>query len=199
MADPLKTAKKEKKGTKKRGYLIGGTALVLTLALCAAVILYWDYIVRVRQFGYLGVFIINIFAGVTVIVPVPGLLIVFTMGSVLHPAIVGACAGLGEAIGSIIIYLTGYSGRGAFKTLNHSFTSRFEGWIHRRGSIAVFLMSAIINPLFYPFTAMAGMMRFGLVRFFFFCWAGKTVKGMAVAYIGYLGLGSILRAVGIGV
>jgi membrane protein DedA with SNARE-associated domain len=199
MEDSLKIAEKGEKDSKKRGYLVGCAALVFAIALCAAVVYYWDYIDRVGQYGYLGVFIINIFAGVTIIVPVPGLLIVFTMGSVLHPAIVGACAGLGEAIGSIIIYLTGYGGRGALKTLNHKYTNRFEEWIHRRGSIAVFLMSAIINPLFYPFTAVAGMMRFGLVRFFFSCWAGKTIKGMAVAYIGYFGLGSILRAIGIGV
>jgi len=42
-------------------------------------------------------------------------------------------------------------------------------------------------------------MHFGLPKFFFVCWAGKTVKGMAVAYPGYYGLGSILRWTGIGV
>jgi hypothetical protein len=60
-------------------------------------------------------------------------------------------------------------------------------------------MSAIINPFFFPFTAVAGVVRFGLIKFFLLCWAGKTIKGMAIAYVGYFGLGSLLRWIGIGV
>jgi membrane protein DedA with SNARE-associated domain len=41
------------------------------------------------------------------------------------------------------------------------------------------------------------MLRFGWVRFFFATWAGRTVKGMALAYLGYFGLGSILRWLGV--
>jgi membrane protein DedA with SNARE-associated domain len=130
------------------------------------------------------------------------LLVVFTLGSILEPAIVGALAGLGEAIGSIAVYLTGYGGHRAIKkleTIDHRLTPKFERWIHRRGSIAVFLMSSIINPLFFPFVAVAGAMHFSLTKFFFLCWAGKTIKGIGVAYLGFYGLGSVLRLIGIGV
>lgn len=193
----ITTEATKKKGSKKREYLISVVSLTITVALCVAVVVYWDFINQAQQFGYLGVFIISIFAGGTIVVPVPGLLVVFTMGSVLQPAIVGAAAGIGEAIGSITIYLTGHGGHSALKTINHGFTDRLERLIRRRGSIAVFLMSAIINPLFYPFTAVAGMLRFGLVRFFLLCWAGKTIKGMFIAYVGYFGLGSLLRWIGV--
>jgi hypothetical protein len=60
-------------------------------------------------------------------------------------------------------------------------------------------MSAEIDPLFYTFTAVAGMMSLDWPDFSFFCRAGKTVKGIADACIVYSGLGSILRSVGIGV
>ena len=188
--------------TKKREYVIGIIGLVLTLALCVLVILNWDWIHRAARYGYIGVFVINILAGATTLVPIPGLLVVFTMGSVLHPAIVGAAAGLGEAIGSIIIYITGYGGQSAIRKLekvDSRFTTKFESLLQRRGSAAVFLMSSIVNPLFFPFTALAGALHFGLVKFFVLCWAGKTVKGMGVAYLGYYGLGSLLRWTGIGV
>ena len=188
-----------KQSSKKKEYLTGGIALTTTVALCVAVVVYWDYVLQAQQYGYLGVFIISIFAGGTIVVPVPGLLVVFTMGSVLQPAIVGAIAGLGEAVGSVTIYLTGYGGHSTLKTINHNVTTKFENWIRRRGSLAVFFMSAIINPLYYPFSAIAGMLRFGLVRFFFLALAGKTVKNITVAYLGYLGLGSLLRWIGIGV
>ncbi len=183
--------------SRKREYIIGGVALALTVACCVAVVFYWDYVRQAQHYGYFGVFVISILAGATVLVPIPGILIVFTLGSVLHPALIGVVSGLGEAIGSIGIYLSGYSGRKAVQKLPPEFFGKFSDWIQRRGEMAVFLMSAILNPLFYPFTAIAGMLRFGLVKFFFLCWGGKTVKNMAIAYAGYFGLRSILRWAGV--
>ena len=69
--------------------------------------------------------------------------------------------------------------------------------MQRRGSLTVFLMSAITNPLFYPFALTVGTLRFGLAKFFLLCWAGKTVKGIAIAHIGYFGLGYLLRWIGV--
>ena len=183
--------------SRKKEYIIGALALALTIACCVAVVVYWDYVKQVQQYGYIGAFLISILAGATVLVPIPGILVVFTLGSVLNPALVGIVSGMGEAVGSIGIYLSGWGGQRAVENLNnHRFFEKFSDWIRRRGEIAVFLMSAILNPLFYPFTAIAGMLRFGLVKFFFLCWAGKAIKNMAIAYLGYLGLRSILRWVG---
>ncbi len=183
--------------SRKREYIIGGVALALTVACCVAVVFYWDYVRQAQHYGYFGVFVISILAGATVLVPIPGILIVFTLGSVLHPALIGVVSGLGEAVGSIGIYLSGYSGRKAVQKLPPEFFGKFSDWIQRRGEMAVFLMSAILNPLFYPFTAIAGMLRFGLVKFFFLCWGGKALKNMVIAYAGYFGLRSILRWAGV--
>lgn len=182
--------------SRKKEYIIAGVALALTIACCVAVVFYWEYVRQAQQYGYFGAFVISILAGATVFVPIPGILVVFTLGSVLNPAIVGIVSGLGEAVGSIGIYLSGYGGQKAVQNLNHKVFDKFSDWIRRRGEIAVFLMSAILNPLFYPFAAIAGMLRFGLVKFFFLCWGGKAVKNMAIAYLGYFGLRSILRWVG---
>jgi membrane protein DedA with SNARE-associated domain len=186
----------EKRSSRKREYIIGGLALALTIALCVTVVLYWDYIRQAEQYGYFGAFVISVLAGATVFVPIPGILVVFTLGSVLNPALVGVVSGLGEAVGSIGIYLSGWGGQKAVQNLNQKFVNRFVDWIRQRGEIAVFLMSAILNPLFYPFTAIAGMLRFGLVKFFFLCWAGKSIKNTVIAYLGYFGLRSVLRWVG---
>ena len=186
-----------KRESRKREYIIGGVALALTIASCVAVVVYWDYVSQASHYGYFGAFVISILAGATVFVPIPGVLVVFTLGSVLNPALVGIVTGLGEAIGSIGVYLSGWSGQKAIQNLNHKFVGRFIDWIRRRGEIAVFLMSAVLNPLFYPFTALAGMLRFGLVKFFFLCWAGKAIKNTAIAYLGYFGLRSILKWAGV--
>lgn len=197
MTKPQESAAVGKKKLAKKEYIIGGLSLAITILACLAVVYYWEYIGRVQHYGYVGVFIISIFAGGTVLVPIPGILVVFTLGSILNPAIVGALAGLGEAAGSMGVYFTGYGGRLIFRNANHGLYTRLSGWLQRHGSKAVFINSAIFNPLFYPFTAIAGMLRFGVFKFFLLCWAGKTFKGMIVAYLGYFGLRSILRWLGL--
>ena len=199
MDESQTAATDDRRRFRKREVLVSVAALIVTIALGVAFIAYWENISRAQNYGYLGVFIINIFAGAVVVVPVPGIIVVFALGSKLNPVLVGAAAGLGEAIGGLTIYLAGYGGHRAIKSINSRITYKFEDWIQRRGSVAIFLMSAVINPLYYPFIAVAGMMRFGLLKFFFLSWAGKTVKGICIAYLGYFGLGSLLNWIGIGV
>jgi len=199
MGNPSRATELPAAGSKRRDYLIAGVALALTLALCVAVIFYWDYVSQAQQYGYVGAFVISVLAGGTVFVPIPGILVTFTLGSVLNPVIVGVVSGLGEAVGAVGIYLTGYGGRRALNWISTQIADKFTEWLVRRGSLAVFVMSAILNPLFLPFVAIAGMLRFGLIKFFFLTWAGKTVKNITIAYLGYFGLRSLLRLIGVGV
>ena len=65
-----------------------------------------------------------------------------------------------------------------------------------RGAISVFAMSAIFNPLFYPFTALAGMTHFGWWRFFILCLAGKTVTNTIVAGAVFFGVKALMQILG---
>jgi membrane protein YqaA with SNARE-associated domain len=197
MQDSQGSPDSEDTAVTKTEIAISAVALVVTLALCFIVIYYWDYIVQLKHLGYLGLFLIGILTGAMAVVPVPGLLFVFTLGSVLIPPLVGLASGLGEAVGSIVIYLTGYAGNKAIKRIPNRFRDKFEDWLKHRGSIAVLAMSVIINPVFLPFTAIAGMMRFGLIKFFLLCFTGKTIKNTIVAYLGFFGLGALLRWIGV--
>ena len=182
---------------KTREIIISGVAVAVTIALCAVVIYNWESILKMKQYGYGGVLFISILTGISLPIPIPGVLLVFTMGSILNPFLVGIFAGLGEALGSIVVYFSGYGGNKALVKIHNPVILKFEGWIHNRGSLAVFFMSAITNPLFYPFTAIAGMMHYGMVKFFVLCFAGKTIKGIAIALLGYYGLGTILDMIGV--
>ena len=179
-----------------RDYVLGGLSLVLTVVLCVLVILYWQEFVQFSKYGYIGVFIISLLAGVTLLVPVPSVFIVFTLGAVLNPVLVGLIAGVGEAAGSMGVYLTGLSSARAFHALDHTVMAKFRNWIKSRGALSVFAMSAIFNPLFYPFTAIAGMMHFGWWRFFILCMAGKSLKNILVAAAGYYGFKLIIDLFG---
>ena len=126
-----------------------------------------------------------------------GMIFTFTLGGVLNPVIVGIVAGVGEAIGAVGAYFTGYGGKGLLRDCNNSLYTRFTSMLQRHGSKAVFIMASVLNPIYYPFAVFMGMLRFGLARFFFLTWAGRTVKNVILAYLGYFGLRSILQWLGL--
>lgn len=181
----------------KREALIGGISLAVTIVLCVLIIQHREYLYEMAQWGYVGCFFINVLTSGTVVMPGFGSVFTFTLGGVLNPAIVGAIAGIGEAIGAVGAYFTGYGGRGLFRDSNNSLYLRFSNIIDRHGSKAVFFLAAIITPVYYPFAVFLGMLRFGWVRFFLATWAGRTVKNMVLAYLGYFGLRSILQWLGL--
>jgi membrane protein DedA with SNARE-associated domain len=182
----------------KREAIIGGISLAVTVALSLLILQHRSYIEQISHWGYLGCFVINVLTNGTFILPGFGIVITFTLGGVLNPAIVGAVAGIGEAIGAIGAYFTGYAGGGLVRDSNNSLYLRFSNVVERHGSKAIFLVSALLSPIFYPFAIFLGMVRFGWVRFFLATWAGRTVKSMVLAYLGYFGLQAILHWLGVG-
>ena len=194
---------------KRREYWIGVAGIVLTVVVVVVVVLYFDDIQALGGYGYLGAFLVGVFGGATYIAPVPMLPVIFVLGTVLRPSFapylgpvfVGAAAGLGETVGGLTIYMTGYGGGAAIASSKHAkvraIYSRILGWMERRGSLILFIFSAVINPFFYPIAITAGATRFSLKKYILICIVGKTIKGITVAAAGYWGLGSILRALGV--
>ena len=188
-----------KRSSAKWVYIIGILSALVTFFMAVAVVYFYEFVRTLEGYGYLGAFMISILGGATIIVPVPMLVVVFALGGVLTPYWVGVAAGLGETVGALIIYMTGYGGGTALMYSSGRFQSaylRMMKLIERRGSLALFILSAVLNPFFYPAALAAGASRFGIKRYFFICLVGKTIKGFTVAYAGYYGLRGILRMLG---
>jgi len=196
-------------------YLLIAIAALVTALSILIIIYFWEEIENARRYGYWGALLISVLGGIT-IVPAPSFLVIFTLGHVLDPVRIGAVSGIGEAIGGITVYLTGAGGKNiwsrfysreqiVYGEVSSSFQKitptprgfraryqRFYRWVekqmHRRGSLAIFASSAIIMGPYYPVGLAAGSLRIGLKKFFLLSWAGKTVKGMTVAFAGYFGL-----------
>lgn len=194
---------------RKWEFWFSAAGIAFTIAIVAGVILEWRGLQGIERYGYLGAFVISIFGGATILAPIPMTPAVFFLGSVMKPSFapelgpvfVGISAGLGETIGGVLIYMTGYGGGSAILTrrntrLENAY-ARVVRWVERRGSLILFILSAVINPFFYPAAITAGALRFGIRKFIFITWAGKTIKGISVAAAGYWGLGSLLRALGV--
>lgn len=174
---------------KKRIVPLCGLLLALTIIIAVGYIYFQypgffkkDYIAR---YGYAGVFVISLFLNATVIVPVSNMTIIFAMGATLPmPWLVGLAGGLGAAIGEMTGYIAGRSGRNLLAK-NKAYT-RVEGWVKKRGWIAIFFLSAF--PFVFDIVGIiAGALRMPLWKFVIPAWAGRTGSYIVVAYLGSLG------------
>jgi len=166
------------------------SVLLFVLTLCALIYIFRNTIEGMEAYGYLGVFLIPMFCCATIIVPVPGLIVVFTLGAVLDPFLVGLISGVGGTIGEMTGYLLGYSGRAAIE--NVSLYQRVEYSMKRWGAVPLFVLALIPNPLFDVAGAVAGALRFPLWKFLLYGGAGRIIKHIFVAFAGAWGMEFIL-------
>ncbi|MBI4302821.1 MAG: VTT domain-containing protein [Chloroflexi bacterium] len=193
---------------------LGILAIILTVALSVALILYKDRIISISNIaGYslLGVLVIAFLAGSflsAMAVPVPYWLLVVALPTVLAPkwgllapVIVGLTSALGATLGHLPTFLIGYGGRTVSQRVSSRFNSRIYGrvvrWAQEHGKWAVFLMSAIINPVHLPMTIAMGALRYPPLKFLFYSFLGNSVKSLSLAFAGYYGLSSLLRFLGL--
>ncbi len=204
----MDTEQQVKRRLSKRELWLGTLALVATIAFCAAALLYKDELMSigwVAQFGLIGVLIAAFIAGSTfsiTAIPVPYYLLVLALPAVvavqwgiLAPVWVGLLAALGSSLGQLITFMIGYGSRGLSEKVSSKLSGRFYdraiSWAERHGSLAVFLMSAVVNPLHLPMTIAIAALRYPPHKFFIFCFLGSTVKSLIIAFAGYYGLGSL--------
>ena len=188
--------------SRRKDYFLGILGVVLTVGIVIVVACFWEFIRELEGYSYAGAFIISVIGGATIIIPVPMTPVVFALGGVMrYTWLVGLAAGLGEAVGALIIYMTGRGGSAPLAGLKpgkiQTIYLKLMKFMERRGSLTIFILSAVINPFFYPVAITAGASRFDIRKYFLICLAGKIIKGMTVAYAGFWGLGSLLRWMGI--
>jgi membrane protein YqaA with SNARE-associated domain len=160
-------------------------ALLFVIALSASIFIYRDKIVEYEPYGYIGVFAISVLTSSSIVVPLPGWILIATMGAVLNPVLVGIISGVGGTLGEVTGYVFGYGGRLAIE--HASIYSRMVNWMQRWGSLTIFVLALIPNPLFDIAGATAGLLRFPLWKFFLIGAAGRIPKHILFAYIGVWG------------
>jgi len=168
--------------------------VVLVIGLSVAIFLFRDQFVRLASVGYGGIFIVSLLGNATIVLPAPSLALVFAMGSALPPVLVGLAAGAGEALGELTGYAAGYGGRAVIE--NQATYEKLVGWMRRRGGITILALSIFPNPFFDIAGIAAGTLRYPIWRFLLFCWFGKTIKTILVAYAGAYSLNIIQPLLG---
>ncbi len=170
-------------------------AALAVIAIVATIIVFREQIgdldkETLEPYGYLGAFLINLIAAASIFLPVPGILVIAGLGEMFNPYLIGLAGGAGAALGELTGYLAGYSGQTIAE--NHRLYPRLEKWMRRRGSLVIFIFSALPNPFFDIVGAGAGVLRYPLARFLIVCFAGKVINSTMVALFGGWGFSRIL-------
>lgn len=166
-------------------------ALVFVIGISIFVFLIRDKAEQLQGYGYLGIFLIAFLAYATVLLPAPGVAVVFTWGSIFHPAGIALAAGVGAMLGEISGYLAGFSGQAVIEKA--AIYQRLTGFMQKNGSLTILLLSAIPNPFFDLAGATAGALKMPLRKFLFWCWIGETIKMLFFAYAGATSLGGLIN------
>lgn len=162
-------------------------ALILGIAITILVIIYANRIRDYEEIGYLGVFLLTFLGNATVLVPVPVLapLNIVLGGILTSPLLVGLTIGIASSMGELIGYLVGYAGSGIV-TSSKTY-KKMEVRIKKYGLWAIFFLALIPNPLFDVAGLVAGAIGIKWWKFLLAMGAGKTVRAIIFAYIGYGG------------
>ncbi len=162
-----------------------GVALILSI-----VILYFsDQICAFfGQFMYIGVFALSLFAHATVFFPTIALQIgMISIAMHLDPLLFGIFAGIGSAIGELSGYALGRGSEGLLKNQN-KFAQKIIDFQHKilkfHPEFAIFLLSAIPNPLFDFAGIFAGFAKMKWQYFVIFCALGRIIRYTLIGYFG---------------
>ncbi len=179
---PPEELKVEKQRLSTRQIVGRVTAILIAVGVTVAILLMAPHIQRFSQYGYPGIFLISLIANASIVLPVPGLAVTFTMGAVLWWPLVGLVAGAGEALGEITGYLAGYGGSAVVE--NKQLYARLKYWMEHHGMLTIFVLSVIPNPVIDLAGISAGALKYSFFKFMLALWLGKTIKTLIFAWAG---------------
>jgi membrane protein DedA with SNARE-associated domain len=157
-------------------------ALLLVIAITAYIYSIRHRVEEFSAFGYPGIFLIALLANATILLPAPGIAIIYAMGAIFNPLGVGLAAGTGGAIGELSGYLAGFSGQAVIERTD--MYDRIHPWVNKYGGWAILIFSAIPNPFFDAAGIAAGIAKMPLRTFLFFVWIGQLIKMTLFAVAG---------------
>lgn len=176
-------------------YLTAARILAFVAVIVITLLVYSvrDQAAKLAVYGYPGIFLISFLAYATVLLPAPGVAVVFAMGAVFHPIGVALAAGTGAALGETTGYLIGFSGQGVVERAD--IYEKLTTWMQRNGPLTVFLLAAIPNPFFDMAGVIAGALKMPYLKFIVWCWCGQVIKMLVFAYAGAASLDTLISRI----
>ena len=176
-------ANKKSRGSRFLTNVLRVLALVAVVAITLYIYSIRDRVEQFAEFGYPGIFLIALLANATILLPAPGVAVIYAMGAIFNPFGVGLAAGAGGAIGEISGYLAGFSGQAVIERMD--VYNRVKPWVDKYGGWAILVLSAIPNPFFDIAGIAAGIAKMPLATFLIFTGVGQFIKMTTFALAGH--------------
>lgn len=152
------------------------------------VVLLWifrEHLPTSPKYGYFGIFMANLIASSTLIIPLPGVATVLLGGSLWNPVLVGLVSGLGSMFGETVGYIAGYGGRKAIRDLNKkTWLIHLERFFRKNGFITIFMVSLIPNPFFDFIGLLSGALKYPLWKYMLANFLGRSIRNIIIAWTG---------------
>lgn len=160
--------------------------LLIVLSITALIALNKDHMKDFEALGYAGAFLAMLGSNATLILPAPGLIIVFALGSSLNPVGVGICGAAGATLGELTGYITGYSGLAMME--ESLIGQRVQRWMAHSGGLTIFFLSIFPNPFFDLAGVLAGAGKMPVWKFQIAAFGGKLIQSTLIALAGSLSM-----------
>jgi membrane protein YqaA with SNARE-associated domain len=165
----------------KRNSLI---LFIFSIGLIVLSFFFRDELAKLGSFGLIGIFLINLVGSITLFLPAPGIATVVAGGFLYNPLIVAIVAALGSAIGDMVGYVLGKSGKEIFIKKDSFWFNIFKETFHKFGALFIILFSFIPNPLFDAIGVFAGLFSYSPLKFFIYVLIGRFLRNILLAGIG---------------
>ena len=166
-----------------KGKIIRLLMLLVIIALTVVIFVYRDQLEGFYQYGYVGVFIVNLMASGTVLIPAPGILFTYAMAAVLNPLWVAIASATGATLGELSGYGAGVSGQAVIGNtrLYQKLYDLMQN--HPKLTNIILLVAATIpNPFFDIIGIISGTVRYPLKKFLPVIFIGKFLKFAIISY-----------------
>ena len=170
-------------------------AVLLALAITIVLFLYRDKVAEFGNYGYLGAFLVSLISNATIILPVPGIVVLFALGATLNPVLVALVGATGGVIGEITGFMAGYGGRGMVTGSGRVYTTA-ENWMKRWGGWTIFVFAVVPLPILDIAGVVAGVLGYPVWKFLLVAWPGKIIKYIVLVLVGAWGWQALLRFLG---
>jgi len=136
----------------------------------------------------IGSFLVGLLSSISIFLPSPSFLIIFSAAPFFNPIFLGIAAGFGAAVGELTGYGAGLAGK---KTLLKRYKKQTDklrrSFKKYHPSMIIYLIS--VSPLPFDFVGIfCGVIKYSFKKFFLATLFGKIIKYWAIAYAGFYGM-----------
>lgn len=150
----------------------------------------------ISQWGYLGILFVQLISSSTILLPLPGIAVVFVYGTILNPLIVGLFAAVGSALGELTGYAVGYGGHRLIINRDRKVAKKVRSLLHKHNPFFVIMFFSVIPFPFDIVGVVCGLSKYDVRKFVLAAFAGNWIKLSVIALAGFHGLPWVLKVFG---